>query len=367
MVRIIIVAGGTGGHLFPGIALAQELRKRYKDIELFFVGTKRGVESRELSKLGFNLETISIVGLSRKNILRNISAPFYLFKGLAQSFMLLNRIKPGVVIGTGGYVSYPVLLLASLKKILTLIQEQNSFPGMTTRLLAPRVDKVCLTYPGSLKYFPSFTSKPKKFKILGNPIRKEVTQGNRDLGLKRFNLSPDKKTIFIFGGSQGSHKINLTVLEALDYFGDNLQLLWQTGEKDFDATKEKTREIKMNLSLHPFIDDMGSAYAVADLVISRAGALTLAEITACGKPAILIPYPSATADHQKLNAQELEKSGAAKLILENDLNGKKLANLSNRLFADKSVLEQMSQASRNMAKLDATSKITDEIEELLKR
>jgi UDP-N-acetylglucosamine--N-acetylmuramyl-(pentapeptide) pyrophosphoryl-undecaprenol N-acetylglucosamine transferase len=365
MVKIIIAGGGTGGHLFPGIALAYELKKRYKDVEIFFVGTKRGIESRELPQLGFNLVTISVVGLNRKNIFRNIFVPFHLIESLVQSFMLLNRIKPQVVVGTGGYVSYPVLLLANLKKIPTLIQEQNSHPGITTRLLANRVSKVCLTYASSLEYFPCAKKKPDKFKVLGNPIREEITRGNRSLGLEKFNLSPDKKTVFIFGGSQGAHKINLAVLEALSGLKDNIQLLWQTGEKDFSHIKEKAQKTKTTINLHPFIDDMGLAYAVADLVISRAGALTLAEITACGKPAILIPYPFATADHQRLNAQELEKNGAAKMILENNLNGKNLADLINQLFADENKLEQMSFVSKGMGKLDATSKITDEIEEWL--
>lgn len=367
MVRIIIAGGGTGGHLFPGIALAEELKRRNKDMKIVFVGTKRGIESKKLPQLGFDLVKISIMGLKRKISIRNLLVPIYLIGGLVQSFALLNRIKPKVVIGTGGYVSYPILLLANLKKIPTLIQEQNSYPGITTRLLAPRVNRVCLTYENSLKYFACAKKEPDKFKVLGNPIREDITQGDRERALKEFNLSPDKKTVFIFGGSQGAHKINLATLEALNDLNDNLQLLWQTGGKDFDYIKENTKNTKIKLSLHPFVNQMGLAYAVSDLVVSRAGALTLAEITACGKPAILVPYPFATADHQRFNAQELEKKGAAKILPDNQLNRKSLAHLINQLLSDEGALKQMSKASKGLAKLDATSNIVDEIEELLRR
>ena len=364
MVKMIIAGGGTGGHLFPGIAIAQELKRRYQDMKIFFVGTKRGVESKILPQFGFNLVNISIVGLRRKTLFKNLAIPFHLIGSLFQSLILLNKIKPEVVIGTGGYVSYPVLLLANLKKIPTLIQEQNSYPGMTTRLLAKKASRVCLTYESSLDYFPTAKNNPDKFKVLGNPIREDITGGDKNLALKRLNLSPNKKTIFVFGGSQGAHKINLAILEALDDLKDNIQLLWHSGEKDFAYIKEKTQKSKLKISLHSFINEMGLAYAAADLVVSRAGAIALAEITACAKPSILIPYPFATADHQRLNAEELKKSGAAEMILEKDLSGKKLALLINQLLSDENKLVQMSQASKKMAKLDAASKIVDEIEKL---
>jgi UDP-N-acetylglucosamine--N-acetylmuramyl-(pentapeptide) pyrophosphoryl-undecaprenol N-acetylglucosamine transferase len=367
MARIVIAGGGTGGHLFPGIALAQELKTRDKNAEIIFVGTKKGIESKKLPQLGFDLVKISILGLSRKATFKNLLVPLCLVRGMIQSFVFLGKFNPDLVVGTGGYVSYPVLLLANLKGIPTLIQEQNSYPGITTRLLASRADKVCLTYGSSLKHFRQYKKNPDKFKVLGNPIRKGITYGDRALAQKKFNLKADQKTIFIFGGSQGAHRINMAVLEALDDINDDFQILWQPGEKDFDYVSEKVKSKKINISLFPFINEMGLAYAAADLVVSRSGALTLAEITACGKPAILIPYPFAAADHQRFNAQELEDKGAAKVILENQLDGKKLAGLINQLLSDEDALKRMSQASKTLAKPDAASKIADEIEQLLKK
>ncbi len=367
MVKIIIAGGGTGGHLFPGIALAEELKKRDKSTKIFFVGTKRGIESRELPELGFDLLRISIMGLQRKASLKNLLFIFSLIKSFFQSLVLLSRIKPGVVIGTGGYVSYPVLLSAHLKRIPTLIQEQNSHPGIATRLLAGRASKICLSYDASLAYFSRLKDKGDKLKVLGNPIRKEITQADRKSGLTEFHLAGEGKVVFILGGSQGAHRINLAMLETMELLRDDIELLWQTGEKDFSYVKEKTRDKKINLSLHAFINEMGLAYAAADLVVSRAGALTLAEITACGKPAVLIPYPFAADDHQRFNAQELERKGAAKMILEGQLDGKELASFINQLLSDESKLAEMSRQSRDMAKLDAASKIADEVENLLKK
>jgi len=367
MARIVIAGGGTGGHLFPGIALAQELKTRDKTVEIVFVGTEKGIESRKLPQLGFDLVKMPILGLSRKVTFRNLLIPFCLARSMIQSYVFLGKFNPELVVGTGGYVSYPVLLSANLRGIPTLIQEQNSYPGITTRLLASRANRVCLTYHTSLGYFRQYKKTPDKFKVVGNPIRKEITCGDRTLAQKEFNLRADKKTIFIFGGSQGAHRINMAILEALDEIKDDFQLLWQPGEKDFAYISQKVKGEKINISLIPFINEMGLAYAVADLVVSRSGALTLAEITACAKPAILIPYPFAAADHQRLNAQELVEKGAARVILEDQLSGKKLAELINQLLSDENVLGRMSRASKAMAKPGAASEIADEIEQLLKK
>jgi len=288
---------------------------------------------------------------------------FYLLKGFYQALKILNQKRPNLVVGTGGYVSFPVVMLASLKSIPTMIQEQNSYPGISTRFLAHFVDKVCLSCSESVKYFSS----EKKLEVIGNPIREDLIHRERNLALNKFGLEEGKKTIFVFGGSQGAHTINHVFLQCLDLLKSEWQILWQTGEADFSEISQKVKGEAIACAVYPFIEDMGSAYAASDLVISRAGALTLAEITACGKPSVLIPFPFATADHQRHNAQALQKKGAAKMVLQKELTAQVLAEKISSLLSDETGLKQMAEKSKNMGRPEAASLLVDEMEKLLKK
>ena len=361
--KVILAGGKTGGHIFPAVAMAEEFKRRHPESKVIFVGTKDGLESKIVPKYGFKLIFICARGLKRKASLRNLMLPCYVLKSLYQSLRILNEERPNLVVGTGGYVSFPVVFSARLKNIPTLIQEQNSYPGVSTRLLALLVDRVCLSYLSSMDYFLT----KRKLKVIGNPIRAEIVSANKYEALRKFNLDPSKKTIFIFGGSQGAHAINQAVLESLDFLSENWQFLWQTGESDLVFVSEKVKGKKIKCAVFPFIEDMRSAYAASDLVISRAGALTLAEICACGKPSLLIPYPFATADHQRYNAEALQKNGAAVMILQKDLTPGKLAQEIGFLLSDETKLKKMAEKSKKMGKPEATSLLVDEMEKLLKK
>jgi UDP-N-acetylglucosamine--N-acetylmuramyl-(pentapeptide) pyrophosphoryl-undecaprenol N-acetylglucosamine transferase len=362
MIKVMFAGGKTGGHIFPAIAMAKEFRKRYIQSQIFFVGTKEGMEAKIIPQHGFELSFIQTRGLSRRSYLSNFLLPFSLLHAFYQAYRILNRKRPSLVVGTGGYVSFPVVFVASLKKIPTLIQEQNSYPGISTRFLAHLVHKVCLSYSESVEYFSS----PKKLKVIGNPVREDLIHRERNKSLKRFGLEESKKTIFVFGGSQGAHSINVAMLQCLDSLKPEWQILWQTGENDFQEISEKVKGKKVRCAVYPFIEDMGSAYTASDIIVSRAGALTLAEITACGKPSILIPFPFATADHQRYNAEALEKQGAAQMILQKDLTPEKLAQEIDFLLTNESKLKIMAEQSKNMGKPEATSYLVDQMEELLK-
>jgi UDP-N-acetylglucosamine--N-acetylmuramyl-(pentapeptide) pyrophosphoryl-undecaprenol N-acetylglucosamine transferase len=361
--KVIFAGGKTGGHIFPAIAMAKEFKKRFPESQVVFVGTKDGLESKIVPGYGFRLICIQAKGLRRKVSSNNILLPYYLMKSLYQSLRILNEERPDLVVGTGGYVSFPVVFSARLKNIPSLIQEQNSYPGVSTRLLALLVDRVCLSYSSSMEYFLS----KRKLAVVGNPVRAEIVSANRYEALRKFKLDPGKKTIFIFGGSQGAHAINQAVSDSLDLLLENWQLLWQTGENDFVFVSEKVKEKKIKCALFPFIEDMRSAYAASDLIISRAGALTLAEITACGKPSILIPYPFATADHQRYNAETLQEEGAAEMILQENLTGESLSRLIFSLLSDESKLKKMGEQSKKMGGPEANSLLVDEMEKLLKK
>ena len=316
-----------------------------------------------MPKYGFKLDFIQARGLKRKASPNNLMLPYYVLKSLYQSLRILNEERPDLVAGTGGYVSFPVVFSASLKNIPTLIQEQNSYPGISTRLLAFLADRVCLSYSSSVQYF----STKGRLTVTGNPVREDIVSGKRDEALRKFDLDPGKKTIFIFGGSQGAQAINQAVLESMDFLLENWQLLWQTGENDFASVSEKVGRKKIKCALSPFIEDMRSAYAASDLVVSRAGALTLAEITACGKPALLIPYPLAAADHQRYNAEILQKEGAAQIIFQRDLTGEILAQKLSSVLSDEERLQKMAEQSKKMGRADASSLLVNEMEKLLKK
>jgi UDP-N-acetylglucosamine--N-acetylmuramyl-(pentapeptide) pyrophosphoryl-undecaprenol N-acetylglucosamine transferase len=363
MIKVVFTGGKTGGHIFPAIAMATEFRRRRPASRITFVGTEQGMETKVVPEYGFELLHIPARGLARRSYLVNLMLGYHLLAGLWKSWRILNLTKPDLVVGTGGYVSFPVVLAASLMNVPTMIQEQNSYPGISTRLLAHFADRVCLSYAYSTDYFPAGS----KFKVIGNPVRPDVTQGNREKALRAFGLDQDRKTIFVFGGSQGARAINRILLECLDSLKPEWQVLWQTGERDLAEVSQRTTGGPVKCAVYPFIQDMKSAYAAADLVVSRSGALTLAEITACGKPSILVPFPFATADHQEHNARILQKEGAASVILERDLTAERLCGEISSLLSDEKRLENMSQASRRSGRPDAVSYLVDEMDTLLRK
>jgi len=273
-------------------------------------------------------------------------------------------------------VSFPVVFLASLKNIPSLIQEQNSYPGISTRILSLWADRVCLAYPESIKYF----TKKKNLKVIGNPVREDISEGfiedqeiekegGKKNSLKKFNLESDKKTVFILGGSQGSKAINDALLDGLDLLEKekDIQILWQTGKSDYLRIKDMVKVYKSKISVLSFIENMSEAYKVSDLLVSRAGALTLAEILCCGKPALLIPYPFAASDHQRHNAESLKKGGAAEIILQKDLNGRALFKIVLELLKDEQRLKKMAEASKRLSQPKATSYLVDEMVSLLSK
>jgi len=362
---IVIAGGGTGGHVFPAIAVAKELKKRVADIRVVFVGTAEGIEAKMVPREGFEIKFIRSEGLVGHNIYRIVKSAFKIPFSLKDSFKILRALKPRLVFGVGGYSSGPVVLSAFLMGIPTIIHEQNTIPGLTNKLLGKFVDTVTVTYLESMEFF----SKGKTY-LTGNPVREEILNGDRERGYKIFNLDKGLFTIFVFGGSRGASRINYAVGEALAYledFKNKIQFLHQTGDRDFNFVREVYRSRGFKGTVIPFAYEMADAYAVADLVISRAGATTLAEITACGKAAILIPYPFAAGNHQEANARKLWDIGAAQMILDKDLNGKTLSELIKYLLEDPSAIGEMEKISKSLGGHNATEKIVELMMKLIKK
>ncbi|RPI32790.1 MAG: undecaprenyldiphospho-muramoylpentapeptide beta-N-acetylglucosaminyltransferase, partial [Nitrospiraceae bacterium] len=323
--NILIAGGGTGGHIFPAIAVAREFRKAVAEAKITFVGTAKGMEAKIIPKEGYEIRFIRSEGLVGKDIVHTARSLFTIPLSLKDSGRILRELRPDLVLGVGGYSSGPFVLRASMMGIPTIIHEQNTLPGLANRILGKFVDTVAVTYHESIEFFPS-----EKTFLTGNPIRTEILTGDRERGREIFSLDRDLFTIFVFGGSRGSSSINKAVSESLAYLEplrDRIQFLHQTGERELDAVREAYRYREFRGTVIPFAYDMADAYAAADLIISRAGATTLAELTACGKAAILVPFPFAAANHQEINARKLWDAGAAQMILERDLNGKTLADL----------------------------------------
>jgi UDP-N-acetylglucosamine--N-acetylmuramyl-(pentapeptide) pyrophosphoryl-undecaprenol N-acetylglucosamine transferase len=357
--RILFAGGGTGGHLFPALAIAQEVKKIDTDCQIKFVGTRYGIEARMKDTIGYPLAMIAIRGLPRRLSWGLLLFPVRLIVSVVQAMRLCSRFRPDIVVGTGGYVSGPIIIAAAIKKIPRVLQEQNSYPGIVTRKLASKADMVFIAYKKAGEFLPSDT----KRMITGNPVRKSIMGGNRVEALKRFELHDNRKTILILGGSQGAHRINEAILRSLEYLDDDVQLLWQCGKRDHKEVAARLNKKDFVISLFPFSDNMESVYAAADLAIARAGALTIAELTACGIPAILIPYPYATADHQTHNASEIVKSGAADMISDTDLDQTMLLQKAMEIIRS-GRLKIMRDAAEKLGRPEAASEIAREVLQL---
>ncbi|MGE5893568.1 MAG: undecaprenyldiphospho-muramoylpentapeptide beta-N-acetylglucosaminyltransferase [bacterium] len=355
VMSVMIAGGGTGGHLFPGIALAEEFQKHEHDMDIVFVGTEHGIEAAVLPREGFTVEFVSAVGFMGGGLIRKVKSFFRMIGAISDSYRIITKYQPDVMIGLGGYASFATVLSGVLKGIPTLILEQNAVPGFANRVLGKFARAVCITYQESMSYFP----KHKTF-LTGNPIREKILRGSKTSALKIFGLKPDLFTVFIFGGSAGASSINKALVDALQYLLDlkeGVQFLHQTGEKDYEFVRDAYRSYGFSGMVSPFIFQMAEAYAVSDMVVSRAGATTLSEITALGKPAVLIPYPFAAANHQEVNARKMEQMQAALLILDRELNGRMLAGTIRELHDNQELREKIRKNSGTLGQPRASQKV----------
>jgi UDP-N-acetylglucosamine--N-acetylmuramyl-(pentapeptide) pyrophosphoryl-undecaprenol N-acetylglucosamine transferase len=356
--KILVAAGGTGGHVFPAIAIADEIKKLSPHAEFLFAGTKRKIESRVVPQRGYALAFIWISGFHRSVRFDNLLFPIKVVVSLIQSFFLMKRFQPDIVIGTGGYVCGPVLYVASMLDIPTVVHESNSYPGLTTRMLSARATRIFTAFDTTARWL----KRKDNIELVGTPTRDVLGTISREEGMKFFNLDPSKKTVLVFGGSLGAASVNQAVKLLLDDFIDSdIQLIWQTGKTD-ELLAGKIPALG-NCRVYTFIDKMEYAYSAADIVVCRAGATTLAELTRLGKASILIPYPHAAADHQTVNARTLVDAGAAVMIPDRDVK-MKLKEVIHSMINDGRKLEQMNEASRAIGKPNAGREIAQRILEL---
>jgi UDP-N-acetylglucosamine--N-acetylmuramyl-(pentapeptide) pyrophosphoryl-undecaprenol N-acetylglucosamine transferase len=347
--RVILAGGGTGGHLYPGLAVAREFQMRDASTEILFVGTNQGIEARVLPQEGFRLELLSVRGMKGRGLRGLLDALYGVPASLLRSLSIIRRFKPQLIIGLGGYSSGPFLLAGKLRRIRCAIMEQNLQPGFTNKILARLVDRVFTSYAESGKFFPSA-----RVVETGNPVRWRKLPEVQKSG---------KFTLLIFGGSLGAHRINMAVLDALPKLSDiktQLRIIHQTGQADCEAVKRAYAALSFDAAIMPFIEKMDEAYATADLVLCRAGATTVAELTAFAKAAILVPFPYAIYDHQRANAQALEQRGAAAMILDQNLTGDLLAARIREMMADPARIEAMAAAARRLGRPEAAARIVDE-------
>lgn len=366
--RMLISGGGTGGHIYPALAIAMEAKENNKDAQILYVGTENGLESKLVPKAGFDFKTVRVKGLPRKINLDFFRALKELFLGLRDSNKIIKEFKPDIVIGTGGYVSAPVTLLAALKGIPTAIHEQNAYPGITNKLLSKFVDRVFITYDEAENYFKN------KNKLIntGNPLRSNIFTVNKKEAYKNNNLNPDLPIILSFGGSGGQKSLNDSMLYVLEKNKDqNIQIIHVAGERFYEdfINKLKEKDIRIddykNLRVLPYLHNMPEIMNISDLVITSSGAITLAEISALSLPSILTPKAYTAENHQEKNAEVFYDNGAAEIIYEKELNGENLNEKINKLIFDKNKLEIMSKQASKLGEVEASKKIIREIEKLI--
>ena len=363
--KVIISGGGTGGHIFPAIAIAKQLEKKVEDIDLLFVGAKDRMEMQKIPEAGYKIEGLWISGLQRSLSLRNLSFPFKLISSILKSRSIVSNFKADLVIGTGGFASGPLLFVASRKGIPALIQEQNSYPGITNKLLSKYVDKVCVAYDKMNRFFPQ-----DKIEFTGNPIRKLILdfKDKREEGKKLFKVDNGEKTVLVVGGSLGARTINESIGENLELFvKNNLNLIWQTGISYGNQSKELIKKIdKKGINAHVFINEMDKAYAAADIIISRSGAIAISELCCIAKPVILVPSPNVAEDHQTQNAQSLVNKNAALMVKDVDASGKLVSELV-KLSENNVLQEELSENISELSVTNAAERIADLALELIKK
>ena len=349
---MIIAGGGTGGHLFPGIAIAEEMLGRNLANQVLFIGTERGLEKRTLGKLGFPLETLKVEGIKGKGALGALKSIWKIPRSLLSSFRIISRFKPDFVVGVGGYASGPAVLAAKLMGIKTFIAEQNAFPGLTNRILGRFAYRIFITFADSKRWFPEG-----KTIVTGNPVRRAFISKNDE------DITENKPfTVLVFGGSQGAHAINNAIIASLGYLihlKEKIHFVHQTGNDELHKTEEAYQKEGFKAEVYPFITEMAAAYRSADLLVCRAGATSLAEITAMGKASVLIPFPFAAADHQTKNALAMANAGAAMMIPEQALDGFSLASAIEDLYLHPEKIRKMETASASLGRLNAAAVIVD--------
>lgn len=364
-IKVIFSGGGTGGHIFPAIAIADALCLIRPNAEILFVGAKGRMEMERVPKAGYAIEGLWISGLQRRLTLQNLLFPIKLIVSMWKAGQIISRFKPDVVVGTGGYASGPLLRVAAKRNVPTLIQEQNAYAGLTNKWLSKVVNKISVAYPGMERYFPAH-----KIVEHGNPVREEQLTMAQDVAAarKHFGLNSDKKTIMITGGSLGARTLNNALKNASDQIekSTNVQLLWQCGKGYEEGFKNSKTAQLSNVTLLPFLDRMDLAYQAADVVICRAGALTIAELCLLGKPAILVPSPNVAEDHQTKNAMALANENAAIVIKDQEAE-KNLVGQALELLENNEQRQQLGQNAKAMAHPGAAKKIAEEILKLLKK
>ncbi len=354
--KLLITGGGTGGHVFPGIAVAEAVAAAAPDCEILFVGGRQGLESKAVPDAGFAFEGVPATGLLGKKALAIPIVLWTTWRGLIGSLRIIAHFDPDVVFATGGYVSGPVSLAGVLRGRPLVLHEQNSVPGITNRILARLAREVHLNMPGARRYF----SKRRHLKLSGNPIRKTILEGDRHRARQEFGLRRDRSTVLILGGSQGARSINRAAVGAIGRLlrdRRDLQFVVQTGRRDAAFVRGRLGRYRDRVCVRPFIQQMGDAYDLADLVVARAGAMTLAEITACGKPSILVPFPHATHNHQEANARAMMQMGAAEMILDHELKPENLAATVVKFIDTPPILREMSVSVRMLSRPAAAEKI----------
>lgn len=367
--KVIISGGGTGGHIFPAISIANAIKHKYKDAEILFVGAKGKMEMQKVPQAGYEIVGLPVAGFQRKKLWKNFSFPFKLLSSMQKAKKIIKTFSPDIVIGVGGYASGPILRSAVSQKIPTLIQEQNSYPGVTNKILADGVNRICVAYENMGRWFPI-----NKIVFTGNPIRQNISllESNmaeiKTMALKTFSLTLDKPIVLVVGGSLGALTINESITKNLDYFVKNdIQLIWQTGKWFFEKAKTIVSQINSpNIKVYEFIYEMEQAYSLADVIISRAGAIAISELCIVGKPCILVPSPNVSEDHQTKNANALVAKSAA--IMVKDVESReKLIDELDKLINNTQLQEEMSKNITKLGIRDADKRIVEQIEIILNK
>ena len=361
--KVIVSGGGTGGHIYPAVAIANEIKERYPDTSFLFVGASDRMEMEKVPQAGYAIEGLWISGIQRKLFSKNnLLFPFKLISSLWKAKRIVKRFKPDIAIGTGGFASGPVLQVANGMNIPTLLQEQNSYPGITNKLLAKKADIVCVAYDGLDRFFPS-----NKIIKTGNPVRQDLLDitSKRAEAIRFFGLDVTKKTILVLGGSLGARRINQLIDKELTFFDSlGVQLIWQTGKLYID--QYKSHDNKDGVQVHAFLNRMDLAYSAADFIISRAGASSVSELCIVGKPTIFIPSPNVAEDHQTKNAAAIVKNDAALMIKESELDDSFQSQFK-RVYTSDEQQEKLSTEIKKLALVNATKDIVDEVEKLISR
>lgn len=359
--KVIISGGGTGGHIYPAVAIANELRRRRPDAEILFVGALGKMEMEKVPREGYNIVGLPIAGFNRSNLLANLSFPFKLVRSLLKGYQVVKSFRPDVAVGVGGFASGPTLRIAGFLGVKTLIQEQNSYAGVTNKILARKAEKVCVAYPDMDRFFDR-----EKIVFTGNPVRNDMLLSgvSRQDAKAHFGLDPEKPALLVIGGSLGALSINRAVAAGLDSLS-GLQLIWQTGKGFIEEARALAKD-KKGIFVSDFIYEMDKAYAAADIVVSRAGALAVSELSLIGKAAILVPFPHAAEDHQTKNAESLSRRNAAILIPDSRVN-EELIPAVNALISDKTRVVAMENAIRTFARPKAAEDIVNEILKLAEK